>query len=197
MTAAPSQTGQQAPPVPEAPLPPPGPPHRPRHRVLTLIIVVLLIAVPAGYLVLSAYQSRDSGEDKQRTAAASGITYSSPSKVQQNIYDVPIPVDAERVGFYETNSWDTSTLYAQFRTGEQRLDEFLQTIGTDRSALQDGRVTISDQRADTVGWQLNQPGHSYWGTHHEQSGRQPDLDITVDTTHKGQPQVYVVSTAKP
>lgn len=182
---------------PEAPLPPRRPPHRPRHRVLTLIIVVLLIAIPAGYVVLSAYQSRDSGEDKQRIAAASGLTYSPPSKVQQSVYDVPLPMDAKRVAFYETNSWKTSRLYVQFRTSEKHLDEFLNTIGTGRSALRDGEVTIGKSRADMVGWDLRQPGHSYWGTRHTQSGKQPDLDITVDTSYKGQPRVYVVSTAQP
>ncbi|MGW8377039.1 hypothetical protein [Streptomyces sp. ODS28] len=178
-------------------LPQQGPPHRPRHRVLTLLIVVLLIAIPAGYVVLSAYQSRDSGEDKQRIAAASGLTYSQPSKVQQSIYDVPVPADGKRIAYYETNSWKTSRLYVQFRTTEKHLDEFLGTIGTDRSALQDGKVTISREHADMVGWNLHQSGHSYWGTHHDQAGRQPDLDITVDTSYKGQPRVYVVSTAHP
>jgi len=165
--------------------------------VLTLIIVVLLIAIPAGYVVLSAYQSRDSGEDKQRIAAASGLTYSPPSKVQQSIYDVPLPMDAKRVAFYETNSWKTSRLYVQFRTSEKHLDEFLYTLGTGRSALRDGEVTIGKSRADMLGWDFHQPGHSYWGTRHVQRGKQPDLDITVDTSYKGQPRVYVVSTAQP
>lgn len=188
----------EAPHAPDhAPLPDQGPPHRPRHRVLTLIIVVLLIAVPAGYVVLSAYQSRDSGEDKERIAAASGLTYSPPSKVQQSIYDVPVPADGKRVAFYETNSWKTSRLYVQFRTSDKHLDEFLGNVGSDRSALQDGKVTIGDGHADTVGWDLKQKDHSYWGTHVDQAGRQPDLDITVDTTYKGQPRVYVVSTAQP
>lgn len=185
------------PPSAETALPPQRPPHRPRHRVLTLLIVVLLIAIPAGYVVLSAYQSRDSGEDKQRIAAASGLTYSPPSKVQQSIYDVPLPADGRRVAFYETNSWKTSRLYVQFRTSEKHLDDFLSTVGTSRSALRDGDVTVEDEWADTVGWDLHQAGHSYWGVHHDQPGRQPDLDITVDTSYKGQPRVYVVSTAQP
>ena len=38
--------------------------HRNRRRALTLLIIVLLIGVPAGYLVISANQSRDSGKYK-------------------------------------------------------------------------------------------------------------------------------------
>lgn len=172
------------------------PPHRPRHRVLTLIIVVLLIAVPAGYLVKSAFESRVSGEDKQRSASAANLAYGWPSKVQRRIYDVPVPPQSSRVAFFETNSWQTSVLYAQFRTSHKRLGEFLHDVGTHRSALHPGRVTIKGKRAERVGWDLHKEGHHYAGTTFRQPKGQPDLAITVDTTYKGRPRVYVVSTAK-
>ncbi|GAB2831382.1 hypothetical protein GCM10027091_72280 [Streptomyces daliensis] len=175
---------------------PQRPPHLPRHRVLTLLIVVLLIAIPAGYLVISAFQSRDSGEDKERSAGATSLTYQWPSKVQRRIYDVPIPPLSTRVGFYEENAWDTSSLWVQFRNSDRRLSQFLADLGTSTSALEKGRVTISDKRAEKVGWDLDEEGHTFAGTTVEQSGDQPDLAITVDTTFENRPRVYVVSKAE-
>lgn len=172
------------------------PPRRPRHRVLTLMIVVLLIAIPAGYLVISAFQSRDSGEDKQRGASAQGLTYDWPSKVLRRIYDVPVPQSSTRVAFYEDNSWDKSTLYVQFRTSPKRLDGFLRKMGDGGTELRDGRVTITEKQADRVGWDLDRDGHSYAGGELEQGGGQPDVAVTVDTTQKERPQVHVVSTAQ-
>lgn len=92
------------------------PPHRPRHRWLAAIVVVLLIAIPAGYLAMSAWQSRESGEDKARSASARALIYEWPSKVQRRIYDIPIPDGSTYVGYYETNAWQRSTMYVQFRT---------------------------------------------------------------------------------
>ncbi|MGH3313314.1 MAG: hypothetical protein ACRDP3_22465 [Streptomyces sp.] len=172
------------------------PPHRPRHRVLTLVIVVLLIAIPSGYLVKSAIDSRESGEDKERKASSAGLAYGWPSKVQRRVYGVPVPPASSRVAFYETNSWRTSRLYVQFRTSPKRLGEFLEEAGTARSALRAGQVTINEKRAGKVGWDLDKEGHSYAGTTHRQPKGKPDLAITVDTTYKSRPRVYVVSTAK-
>ncbi len=172
------------------------PPHRPRHRLLTLLIVVLLIAVPGGYLVRSAFQSRDSGEDKQRNAAATNLTYGWPSKVQRNVYDVPLPLQSSHHAFYEANSWKTSSLYVQFRTSDKRLGDFLEDVGTDRTALRDGEVTIKDKHAENVGWNLKQDGHDYAGTTFRQGKGRPDVAITVDRTYEKRPRVYVVSTVK-
>lgn len=195
--------------TPPGSVPPPGPgpdsggedpsrrpPRKPRHRVLTLIIVVLLIAIPAGYLVVSAFQSRDSGEDKERGASATGLTYGWPSKVQRRIYDVPIPPSSTRVAFYEDNSWETSALYVQFRTSGKRLDDFLEEMGSDTSELREGRVTITEKQADHVGWDLRKQGHSYAGLKLERSGSRPDVAVTVDTTHEKRPQVHAVSLAE-
>ena len=54
--------------------------HMIRRRALTLLIIVLLIGVPAGYLVISANQSRDSGKDKEAKYSATGLTPGWPSK---------------------------------------------------------------------------------------------------------------------
>lgn len=62
-----------------------------RRRALTLLIIVLLIGVPAGYLVISANQSRDSGKDKEAKYSATGLTKGWPSKIQRRLYQVPIP----------------------------------------------------------------------------------------------------------
>ncbi|OEU91656.1 hypothetical protein DB35_09035 [Streptomyces abyssalis] len=172
------------------------PPHRPRHRILTLIIVVLLIAVPAGYVVKSAFESRDSGEDKERNAAATNLTYGWPSKVQRNVYDVPLPSKSSHYAFYEANSWQTSTLYVQFRLPEKQLGDFLDDVGTSSSALRPGQVTISGKEAETVGWDLDKDGHDYEGTTYRQGESRPDVAITVDRTYKNMPRVYVVSTVK-
>ncbi|MBA0052144.1 hypothetical protein E0L36_14920 [Streptomyces sp. AJS327] len=172
------------------------PPHRPRHRWLTLLIVVLLIAVPAGYIVKSGFDSRESGKDKERGASATGLIYDMPSKVLRRIYTVPVPPNASRVAYYETNSWQTSSLYVQFRTSDKRLAEFLTEVGTDVSALKKGEVTITTRQADEVGWKLREQGHTYAGTVERRPKSEPDLAITVDTTYEGRPRVHVVSTTE-
>jgi hypothetical protein len=172
------------------------PPHLPRHRLLVLLIVVLLIALPAGYLVLSAFQSRAGGRSSQQRAAVSDLTWEWPSKVKRRIYDVPIPVHASYVAYYETNSLHTSRLYVQFRTSDKRLGNFLRHVGLERSDLHDGKVTISAARADDVGWDLRDPAHTYAGVARPEPGAKPDLSITVDTTPQERPRVFVVSTVE-
>ncbi|MFG2193530.1 hypothetical protein [Streptomyces sp. NPDC048639] len=169
-----------------------------RRRVLTLIIVVLLIGIPAGYLAISANQSRDSGKDKEGKAAATGLTEGWPSRVSRRIYDVPIPAYSADVASYESNSWKISKLYVQFVTSQDGLDQFLGRIGTSRSSLEQGKVTISTKEAATVGWQLGAGEKSKWaGTVHKHPKPQPVQDITVDFANKAHPKVYVVSTVTP
>jgi hypothetical protein len=170
------------------------PPHRPKHRVLTLCVVVLLIAIPAGYLVQSAFVSRQSGEQKQREAAISNMHYEWPSKLQRRVFEVPVPKGSSYVAYYESNSWETSTLHVQFRTSKGNLKEFLQDIGTDRAALRKGEVTISREQAEKVGWDLRDDDRTYAGTVHKQPEPAPDLRVTVDTTPEKRLRVYVVST---
>ncbi|MBO8185343.1 hypothetical protein JW592_07690 [Streptomyces sp. DW4-2] len=172
------------------------PPHKPRHRVFVLLIVVLLIALPAGYLVQSAFQSRASGKDKERAAAATSLVYGYPPKVSQRIYHVPVPVSATRVAFFEANAWQKSTMWVQFRTSPKRLTEFLGDIGSSPSELTKGEVAISDKYARKVGWLFDEPKSHYRSLRIEQPKSKPDLSVTVDTTYPSRPRVYVVSTAE-
>ncbi|WP_233581071.1 hypothetical protein [Streptomyces triticirhizae] len=173
------------------------PPHRPRHRWLVALTVLLLIAIPAGYMVLSAYQSRDSGEDKARAASARTLVYEWPSKVQRRIYDIPIPGGSAYVGHFETNSWDSSTMYVEFRCSPSQLSGFLEELGTSRGGLVEGTVTIPTRQAETVGWAFDEPGRIYAGTIVRQSEHEPEVAITVDLTREERPRVYAVSTTEP
>ncbi|MDT0322195.1 MULTISPECIES: hypothetical protein [unclassified Streptomyces] len=179
-----------------APAGPQRPPHRPRHRWLAFVTVFLLIAIPAGYLALSAYQSRDSGEDKARTASARALIYEWPSKVSRRIYDIPIPEGAAYVGYYETNSWERSTMYVEFRCSPGQLSGFLEELGADYGDLEEG-VTISRAEADTVGWNFDDPSRVFAGTVIHQSGAEPEVSVTVDLTREERPRLFVVSTTEP
>lgn len=178
--------------------PDPGGGRGPGRRLLTALVVLVLIAVPLGYLVVSAQQSRDSGRQKQRMAAAEGLVAQWPSRVQRRIYDVPIPGGATDVAFYETNAWEQSSLYVRFGTVPWRLDRFLENIGTDRSALRAGAVTITEKQAGTVGWELRPAGQgdNWAGIVHRQPGSAPDVAVTVDFSRADHPRVYVVSTVR-
>lgn len=171
-------------------------PHRPR-RWPAGIVIVLLIAIPAGYLVLSACQSRQGGVDKARSASAQGLVYEWPTKVQRRIYDIPIPDGATYVGHYETNSWGRSAMYVEFRTSSGRLSGFLEDLGSRRSELADGTVTIAEKDADVLGWRFDDPSRDYAGTLVQQSPSEPEVAITVDLTKEERPRVYVVSTVVP
>jgi hypothetical protein len=167
-----------------------------RRRVLTLLIVVLLVGIPAGYLVISAEQSRASGKDKEVRAAAVGLTHEWPSRVNRRIYDVPIPRHSTHVAWFEINSWKTSKLYVQFATSRKGLNRFLHRIGASRSALREGRITVSAKEAATVGWELGS-GRDWAGMVKKQPGPQALQHITVDLGDKARPKVYVVSTLTP
>ncbi|MFR9722057.1 hypothetical protein ACL02R_01630 [Streptomyces sp. MS19] len=193
MTATTTPPPSPNPPSPAAPAQ--RPPHRPRHRWLAAVVVALLIAVPAGYLALSAYQSRDSGEDKARTASARALIYEWPSKVQRRIYDVPIPNGAAYVGWYETNSWDRSTFYTEFRCSPDQLSSFLHELGAEPADLAPGSSPVSDEEADTVGWSFDDPARSYAGLTVQQSPEEPAVSVVVDVTREERPRVYVVSEA--
>ncbi|MFH8366796.1 hypothetical protein [Streptomyces sp. NPDC018031] len=173
----------------------PGP-DRPQRRWLTAVVVFLLITIPAGYLVISALQSRDSGEEKQENAAATGLSEGWPSKVQRRIYDIWIPPYSADVGFHEKNSWRSSSMYVQFITSAEGFDRFLATLGTDRGALDRGRITIGPEEAGDVGWRLG-PGDRWSGLVVDQKDPEPTLDVTVDLGNPAHPEVYVVSTITP
>ncbi|MFI1868335.1 MULTISPECIES: hypothetical protein [Streptomyces] len=166
------------------------------RRWLTAIIIVLLVGIPAGYLVISAEQSRDSGRDKAAESSAQGLRDSWPSQMKRRVFEVPIPPESTEVAYFETSNWKTSRLYVRFTTTSAGLDLFLDGVGADRAALQEGAVTISPRDAATVGWDFT--GDTPWaGLRHTQKDPRPTQDIAVDMTDSAQPKVYVVSTANP
>ncbi|MFE5256726.1 sugar kinase [Streptomyces coelicoflavus] len=179
----------------------PGPPgedrrHMIRRRALTLLIIVLLIGVPAGYLAISASQSRDSGRDKEAKYAATGMTDGWPSKLQRRIYEVPVPVPSDEVAYYETNNWKTSRLYVQFETTNAGLDAFLAGLGVDRDALRKDKIAISDRAQRVTGWEFAGSG-SWWGVVNEQENPAPTQDVVVNMDNPDYPMVYVVSHTVP
>ncbi|MEU3723821.1 hypothetical protein [Streptomyces sp. NPDC031705] len=169
--------------------------HTLRRRWVTAIIIVLLIGVPAGYLFVSAQQSRESGRDKAARVGAVKVRPDWPSRVQRSIYEVPIPMMASHVGYLETNNWHTSRLYVQFQVTPAELDAFLSGIGTSREALTPG-VSVSDRDAGVAGWSWS-PKHKWSGVTLEAKEPRPTRDVTVDLANPAAPRVYVVSTAVP
>ncbi|MGW1023719.1 sugar kinase [Streptomyces sp. NPDC002577] len=189
---------RQSPPPDESRVParPEAPRHVIRRRFLTALIIVLLIGIPAGYLAISADQSRDSGKDKEEKYSATGLTAGWPSRVQRRLYDVPIPAYSKEVAYYETNNWKTSRLYVQFLTSNDGLDTFLDRIGSSAHTLEDQDIAISPRDRRIVGWDFSAPG--FWaGLTHEQKDPEPTLDVVVDRSNPEHPMVYVVSTATP
>ncbi|KOG32872.1 hypothetical protein [Streptomyces resistomycificus] len=181
---------------PEEPREPEDRRHRIRRRALTLLIIVLLIGVPAGYLVISANQSRNSGKDKEAKYSATGLTPGYPSKVQRRIYQVPVPHPADFPAYYETNNWKTSRLYVQFRTSNAGLDAFLTGVGVNRQDLEPGKITISARDQSVSGWSFKSPG-PWHGIVHAQKNPAPTQDIVVNTSDPNAPMVYVVSRTVP
>ncbi|MES5818850.1 sugar kinase [Streptomyces sp. RG80] len=187
---------RQADPPDEPPRPTEDRRHRNRRRALTLLIIVLLIGVPAGYLVISANQSRNSGKDKEAKYSATGLSAGWPSKVQRRLYQVPIPHPADQIAYYETNNWKTSRLYVQFRTSNAGLDTFLAGVGVNRDDLEKGEITIGARDQKITGWNFASPG-PWSGLVHKQKNPAPTQDIVVNTADPANPMVYVVSRTVP
>ncbi|WP_327112947.1 hypothetical protein OG206_05985 [Streptomyces sp. NBC_01341] len=167
-----------------------------RRRLITLTIIVLLIGIPAGYLVISAGQSRRSGKDKEAEAAAQGLREDWPSGMQRRIFELPVPGNAVGVQYYETNNWKASRMYLKFRTTSAGLDRFLSGVGTGRAALETGKVTIGARDLKVTGWFFG-PGVDWAGTVHKNKDPRPTQNITVNMTDPAAPVVYVVSAATP
>ncbi|MEI5097742.1 sugar kinase [Streptomyces sp. PmtG] len=170
--------------------------HMLRRRWLTATIIVLLIGIPAGYLLISANQSRDSGRDKEKKYSATGLTAGWPSKVQRRLYDVPVPPYSAEVAYYETNNWRTSRLYVQFLTSNEGLARFLKETGTSVDKLEKDDITISKRDQKVVGWEFTGPG-PWSGVSHDQDNPTPTQDIVVNRSNPQHPMVYVVSTTTP
>lgn len=170
--------------------------HMIRRRALTLLIIVLLIGVPAGYLLISAEQSRSSGRDKEEKYSATGLTEGWPSKLQRRLYQIPVPHPAGKVAYYETNNWKTSRLYIQFETSAAGLDAFLAGVGVDRGDLERDDISISDRDRRVTGWDFSAPGQ-WWGLVHTQENPAPTQDIVINLANPQTPMVYVVSRTVP
>ncbi|MFD7548904.1 sugar kinase [Streptomyces sp. NPDC059578] len=167
-----------------------------RRRALTLLTILLLIGVPAGYLVISADQSRDSGRDKAAKYAATGLTEGWPSKVQRRLYEVPVPPYSADVAHYETNNWKTSRLYVQFLTSNEGLDRFLTELGYSVDALHADELPISARDRGIVGWDFS--GEGPWlGLDRDQEDPRPSHDIVVNRANPDHPMVYVVASSTP
>ncbi|MDX3646157.1 sugar kinase [Streptomyces sp. MB09-02B] len=170
--------------------------HMIRRRAITLAIIVLLIGVPAGYLVISANQSRDSGKDKEKKYSATGLTAHWPSRVQQRLYQVPIPPYSKHVAYYETNNWKTSRLYVQFYTSNEGLESFLNQIGTGTGDLVEDKAAITARDRGIVGWDFTGTG-PWYGLVNDQKNPEPTHDIVVNRSNPDHPMVYVVSRTVP
>jgi hypothetical protein len=168
-------------------------PPRNAPRWVRWTVVPLLVLVPLVYALISAEQSRNSGETKQKEAAISHLSLAEPTALQQRIYQVPFPDGAKYPGYLETNSWDTSVLYAQFTTTSGGLDTFLAKIGTSRYALRPGLSAMTAEQIRTAGWAFV-PGHVREGIALHQAGDKPDHDVVVDLTNPDLPVVFVAST---
>ncbi|MFF4398822.1 sugar kinase [Streptomyces sp. NPDC001480] len=187
---------QATPPDEQSHRPAEDPRHKAKRRALTLLIIVLLIGVPAGYLVISANQSRNSGKDKELKYSATGLTAGWPSKVQRRLYRVPVPHPADQIAYYETNNWKTSRLYVQFRTNSAGLDSFLESMDVSRDDLKKGDVSISARDQKITGWTFTGPG-PWWGLTHKQKNPAPTEDVIVNLADPNFPMVYVVSRTVP
>ncbi|WP_229324663.1 hypothetical protein [Streptomyces sp. UNOC14_S4] len=180
--------------APDRPQEPGGP--RRGHRVVKAVVIFLLIAIPAGYLYISAMQSRTGSESKKEQARQHGLEEGWPTRLQRRIYEVTVPSYAQDVASYETNSWKSSSLYLQFTTTRERFAKWLTDVGTSSSALKNGEITIDEDEAAVVGWNFG-PGHRWAGTVREQDKPKPTLEITANLDNPDYPKVYVVSTTTP
>ncbi|MFI0738908.1 hypothetical protein ACH4PU_12610 [Streptomyces sp. NPDC021100] len=172
----------------------PGGP-RPR-RWLKPLVVFLLVAIPAGYLYISALQSRDGNGDKQEEHTITGLEEGWPSRLQRRLYEVTVPADAEDVAHYETNSWKSSSLFLQFTTTHDKFGQWLNDHGMKPSDLEEGDVTIDEDEADTVGWKFT--GKHHWaGTVREEDKPKPNIEVTANLDDPRYPRVFVVSTTSP
>ncbi|MFG2627319.1 hypothetical protein [Streptomyces sp. NPDC048473] len=167
-----------------------------RRRLITATIIVLLIGIPAGYLLISAGQSRRSGQNKEAEASAQGLREGWPSRMQRRIFELPVPGNALDMQYYETNNWKASRLYVEFRTTSAGLDRFLSRMGSGRAALETGKVSIGVRDQKISGWSFG-TGVEWAGTTHTNKDPRPTQDITVNMSDPMNPVVYVVSAATP
>lgn len=167
-------------------------PRKRRHWV-QVVVGALLIAIPAGYGVVAAQQSRAGDGEKELKAEMAGLVADWPARTQRSIYQVPIPYNATGVAYFESNTWRASSLYVQFTTTGGGLDTFLAQLGTSRAELKAGEAAITPEQAKRVGWVFG-AGHAWAGITMAQAGHSPEHHITVDLDNPDRPAVFVVST---
>ncbi|MFC5719218.1 hypothetical protein ACFP1Z_03330 [Streptomyces gamaensis] len=167
-----------------------------RHRWLKPVIAFLLIAIPVGYLYISAMQSRAGSAPKREEAARTGPEEGWPSRVQRRIYEVAPPGRSEDVSHFEVNAWKSSSLYLRFTTDRKGLKTFLKRVGTTAAELRTGEVPIDQEQAAVVGWKIGS-GEHWAGETLSHDKPRPTLEIAVNTDNPDYPQVFVVSTATP
>ncbi|MET7571810.1 DedA family protein [Streptomyces sp. NPDC005492] len=91
---------------------------------------MLLVVIPAGYLAISAAQSRNEAAARKRRAERAGLVHDMPSAVERGVYQVPIPTHANAVAFFEANTWEKDSLYVQFTTTPAGLNGLFTRLGT-------------------------------------------------------------------
>jgi hypothetical protein len=165
---------------------------RKRHWARWLVIA-LLVVVPAGYVVIAAGQSHDPRAAEQLRAEMAGLVHDTPATVQRRVYKLPIPSGVTRPAYFESNSWQTSSLYVQFTTTAGGLDTFLAQLGTSRAGLEHGQLGITTDQANRVGWSFP-AGHDWDGLSLPGGDGEPSHDITVNLDNPDAPVVYTVST---
>jgi hypothetical protein len=163
-----------------------------RHWARWLVIVLLLV-IPAGYVVIAAGQSHNPRAARELKAEMAGLVRDTPAGVQRRIYQLPIPSGVTQPAYFEVNSWQESSLYVQFTTTAGGLDTFLAQLGISRAALGKGHPAITPEQAKRVGWSFP-PRHDWDGVRLAGAGGKPGHDITVNMDNPDAPVVYTVST---
>nr|WP_202447734.1 hypothetical protein [Streptomyces sp. SID5468] len=157
-----------------------------------MVVGALLIAIPAGYGVVAGLQSRDTDGEKTLKAEMAGLVADWPARTQRSIYQVPIPYNATKVAYFESNAWRGSSLFVQFTTTGGGLDTFLAQLGTSRAGLTESGQAIPADQARRVGWTFS-PGHHWAGATLPRSGQAPAHRVMVNLDDPDKPAVYVIS----
>ncbi|MEU8971512.1 hypothetical protein AB0D11_19965 [Streptomyces monashensis] len=127
-------------------------------------------------------------------AERAGLVRDTPSAVQRDVYQVPVPAGASDVAFFEANAWEKDSLYLQFTTTPAGLTGFLAGLGTSPARLRDGLVTdaVPARLRGHVGWRFP-PGHHWAGVTLNPRGLRPAHRITVNLDDPRRPVVFTVS----
>lgn len=183
-----------APADPGAPLPLPGGGEARASRMSRGIAGALLVLVTAGYFAIAADQSHSVPAARELDAEEAGLVGGTPSAVQQAVYRVPVPAQADDAAYFEANSWSRDTLYVQFRTTQAGLAGFLGSLDTSPAHLRSGllAVTVPGGQAARVPWRFA-PYHHWAGMTLSAARPHPVHEITVDLDDPQHPVVFTAS----